>query len=78
MPKLPRIPGKKVVAAFERAGFVHDRTRGSHYILVKEGETSILSKPVHGNCDVGPGLLRAQIRNAGMTVDEFLELLKQV
>lgn len=75
MPKVPRISGKQAVSAFEKAGFIHDRTVGSHFILVKEDVPHVLSIPVHGNQDVGIGLLRSLIRKAGMTVEEFLECL---
>jgi len=31
--KLPRVTGREVVRALERAGFVFDRQRGAHVIL---------------------------------------------
>lgn len=74
MAKLPRIKGEEAVKAFGNAGFVLDRIRGSHHILRHPAKTARLSIPVHNAC-LGPGLLRAQIRAAGMTVEEFIGLL---
>ena len=33
MTRLPRIKGKELIRALERAGFTMDRTRGSHVFL---------------------------------------------
>jgi len=73
MPKLPRISGRKAVRAFERAGWEVARQRGSHVVLTRPGSIYTLSIPLHRV--LGPGLLRDQIRKAGLTVGEFIELL---
>jgi predicted RNA binding protein YcfA (HicA-like mRNA interferase family) len=73
MPKLPRISGRKAVRAFERAGWEVARQRGSHAVLTKPGSIYTLSIPLHRV--MGPGLLRDQIRKAGLTIEEFIELL---
>jgi len=74
MPKLPRISGAEAVKAFERAGWEVSRQRGSHVVLTKSGSIFTLSIPLHPV--LGPGLLRDQIRKAGLTVEEFVELMK--
>lgn len=73
MPKLPRVSGADAVRAFERAGWRRDRQRGSHLILIKAGMDVSLSVPQHR--EMAPGTLRALIRNAGMTVEEFMALI---
>jgi predicted RNA binding protein YcfA (HicA-like mRNA interferase family) len=73
MPPLPSIDWSEVVAAFGRAGWQHDRTRGSHYILTRPGRPGLLSVPMHK--PVRRGTLRKLIREAGLTVDEFIDLL---
>lgn len=73
MCRMPRITGKEAVKAFERAGFVLNRVKGSHHILKRNGVR--LSIPVHSGITVGVGLLNSLISAAGLTVDEFLELL---
>jgi predicted RNA binding protein YcfA (HicA-like mRNA interferase family) len=75
MPKVPRITGTDAVRAFAKAGFRHERTNGSHYILKKEGHPYLLSIPMHRGRTVGTGLLKSQIEAAGLTVEEFIGLL---
>ena len=73
MARLPTVSGRQAVAAFERAGFEVKRQRGSHVILVKAGITATLSVPDHRQ--LKPGTLRALIRKAELTVDQFAELV---
>jgi predicted RNA binding protein YcfA (HicA-like mRNA interferase family) len=75
MSKVPRISGADAVRAFEKAGFYHDRTTGSHHILKKDGHRYLLSIPVHKGKTVGVGLLKSQIDAAGLSVEDFLKLL---
>ncbi len=73
MPRLPRVSGRQAVAAFERAGFQRRRQRGSHIVLGRPGHPQTLSVPDHRQ--LGAGLLRDLIRKAGLTVEQFIELL---
>jgi len=75
MPKLPVVSGDKVVKAFSKVGWVAVRQRGSHVIMVRENSVVTLSIPVHRNRPVKRGTLRDLIRDAGLTVEEFCELL---
>jgi hypothetical protein len=48
---------------------------GSHYHLIPEGKTfPIVTVPFHAR-DLKPGTLRAIIRQANMTVEEFISHL---
>ena len=67
------VSGGRVVRAFERAGWVKGRQHGSHAVLIKPGHPATLSVPQHR--ELAPGTLRALIRAAGMSVDEFVGLL---
>ncbi len=73
MAALPSLSGERAVRVFQKAGWVRDRQRGSHVILIKPGHAVSLSVPQHR--EVAPGTLRALIRAAGMPVDEFVALL---
>jgi predicted RNA binding protein YcfA (HicA-like mRNA interferase family) len=73
MPRLPVVSGAQAVRAFTRSGWRVDRQRGSHVILIKPGSIASLSVPQHR--ELAPGTLRALIRAAGMTVEEFVGLL---
>lgn len=75
MPRLPGITGREAIRAFEKAGFVVARIRGSHHILKKAALQYCVSIPVHEGRTVSKGLLRRQIRLAGMTEEEFIALL---
>jgi len=67
--------GERVVKTFKRAGWKIARQRSSHVILEKEGYEATLSVPVHKGKNVKRGTLRNLIKDTGMRVDEFLELL---
>jgi predicted RNA binding protein YcfA (HicA-like mRNA interferase family) len=69
MPELPRISGREAVRAFERLGFQQVRQRGSHVVLRRGQRGCVI--PVHGSLAVGT--LRSAIRQAGITVDEFVD-----
>jgi len=73
MGKLSNISGKEAVKAFQKAGWQSIGQVGSHLVMVKLGVRVNLSIPQHKELSVGT--LRALIRNASMTVDEFLQLL---
>ena len=73
--ELPCASGGEAIAAFKKAGFVLDRTSGSHHTLKKSGHRFVLTVPVHGNKPLKKGTLRALIRASGLSVEEFAALL---
>ncbi|HOT93486.1 MAG TPA: type II toxin-antitoxin system HicA family toxin [Anaerolineae bacterium] len=73
MPKLPALRAREVIRLLEDAGFYEVRQRGSH-LQLKRGNL-LVTMPVHSG-DLNTGTLRSIIRQAGMTVEEFLMLLK--
>jgi len=73
--KLPRVTGREVVRALERAGFVFDRQRGAHVILVHPQRCRRVSVPVHAGQIVKPGTLKGILDDAGLSVEEFIQLL---
>ena len=74
MPRLPAISGKKAVDAFGEAGWQVSRREGSHVILTKAGVPAILSVPDHR--EIRRGTLRSLIRKAGLSVEEFIALMR--
>jgi predicted RNA binding protein YcfA (HicA-like mRNA interferase family) len=73
--RLPIVSGREAVKAFERIGYVVDRQRGSHMQLRQPSPPHRrLTIPDHR--ELGRGLVRAPIRDAGLTVEEFLALLR--
>ena len=74
MPKLPAISGKDAVRAFGKIGYEIDHQTGSHIILRQQAPPyRRLSVPNHK--ELAKGTLRSLIREAGLTVEEFLKLL---
>jgi predicted RNA binding protein YcfA (HicA-like mRNA interferase family) len=70
--KLPALKPRMVIRALKRAGFVVHHTTGSHYFLKKDKRR--VSIPYH-NRDLKPGTFRSIIAQAGLTVEEFVDLL---
>ena len=75
-PKLPVVSGRQVVRALERIGYRVVRQRGSHIRLRDESNPNHLPITVPDHKTVKPGLLRKILRDADLTVDEFMDLLK--
>lgn len=73
MVKQPVVSGAEAVKAFQRAGWRVDRQKGSHVVLLRPGHIASLSVPQHP--ELAPGTLRALIRAAGLSVEEFAALL---
>ena len=69
MTKLPNISGKECVDALRKAGFYLKRQRGSHIILRRDDPFTQLVVPDHKSLD--RGTLRAIIRQAGLSLNEF-------
>ena len=77
MTKPPSLKAVDVIRALERGGFVVVRTAGSHHRLVHRTDpTRATTVPVHKGRDLPKPFVRAIIKQAGLTVDEFLDLLR--
>jgi predicted RNA binding protein YcfA (HicA-like mRNA interferase family) len=75
MPTVPLLNGREVVRVFEKLGWKKARQKGSHIVLVKEGQFTTLSVPDHN--EVARGTLRSLIRLAGLTITEFMDALEK-
>lgn len=73
MSKLPRISGRDCIAAPGKVGFYQKRQQGSHVILRRNDPVAQLVVPDHKELD--RGTLRAILRQANLSVDEFNQLL---
>lgn len=73
MSRLPALAADEIVKAFAKAGFQFERQTGSHLILYNRQRHQTLSVP--NRKPVKRGTLRAPIRHAGLTPEEFLSLL---
>ncbi|WXG39338.1 MAG: type II toxin-antitoxin system HicA family toxin [Candidatus Freyarchaeum deiterrae] len=74
MSKLPVVSAQKVVKALSKIGYEFDHQTGSHIILrQRDFPHRRLTIPNHK--EISRGTLRAIIKEAGLTVDEFVKLL---
>jgi predicted RNA binding protein YcfA (HicA-like mRNA interferase family) len=71
---LPRVSGREVVKALQKVGYERDRQRGSHIVL-RQAAPPHRRIIVPDHKEVAKGTLRAIVRQAGLTVDEFKVLL---
>lgn len=74
MTRLPRVKGREIIRALEKAGFSTERTRGSH-VFLKHPDGRATAVPVHSGETIGPGLLRAILRDVELSVSQLTDLL---
>lgn len=72
--KLPAVRPKKLIRVLRQIGFEIDHQTGSHNILFRSADRRRVVVPMH-NRDLGIGLLARIIVDAGLTKDEFSDLL---
>jgi predicted RNA binding protein YcfA (HicA-like mRNA interferase family) len=75
MPKLPSVSGERVVRALKRAGFVELRQRGSHVSLEKQIGDKVFRTVVPMHSSLSKGTLFDILKQSGLSVEEFIELL---
>lgn len=75
MATVPALSAVQVVRALKRAGFIEDRQRGSHLVLLHPETKARTVVPIHVGKTIFKPLLRAIIKDAGMTIEQFLDLL---
>lgn len=67
MPKLPVLSGAAIVRALERLGFEQMRQRGSHVVMRRGANGTVV--PLHR--EVKTGTLAGILRQADVSADEF-------
>ena len=70
MPKLPGVNHLRAVKALQKAGFIVDR-QGKHIFMSK----GVFKVVVPRNNPVDAYTMAAVVRDAGMSIEEFKELL---
>jgi predicted RNA binding protein YcfA (HicA-like mRNA interferase family) len=74
MSKLPSLRPQQVLGALQKAGFSIARIRGIHYQLHSPADGRRVTVPYH-NRDLSKATTASILRQAGITSEEFLELL---
>ena len=75
MSEVPNLPYTEIIKAFQRAGFIVVRQQGSHIRLQKRIQTRIIKITVPAHKPVKKGTLARIIKDAGLTLEEFKNLL---
>jgi len=71
--KLPSLTAREVIAVLKKHAFEFDRQSGSHAIYIHpNGRRTTV--PIHWKRDIGKGLLRKIMRDAELSVEDFLVL----
>ncbi len=75
MPKLPIVSAKEAIKAFEKMDYQIIRQKGSHIRMHSKIDKSKQPLTIPNHKMIGKGLLRKLLRDAELTVEDFLNLL---
>ena len=73
--KLPVVSAREAILALAKKGYAVDHQTGSHIIL-RQAAPPYRRLTVPNHKELAKGTLRAILRQAGLSVSEFIELLK--
>ena len=72
-PRLARITAKELIRILASYGFVCKRVKGSHHHFVNRTSGIGITVPVHAGKIIGPGLLKAILKQAKIPLESFLK-----
>jgi predicted RNA binding protein YcfA (HicA-like mRNA interferase family) len=73
MTRMPQVRARELVRFLKQQGFVEQRQAGSHLTLWHEGRKTCVTVPIHTGCDLGRGLAARILKDAGFSVEDFLQ-----
>jgi predicted RNA binding protein YcfA (HicA-like mRNA interferase family) len=76
MSRITAIPAWKLRKVMEKAGFKYVRTEGDHFVYVKPGVAMPVVIPEWDEVPVF--IIKNNLRTAGISRDEYFELLSKV
>ena len=76
MPDLPHLSGQEIIRALERLGFAQARQRGSHVVMKKSTPEGSIGCVVPMHDEVAIGTLRSILKQAKVSADEFIKVVK--
>ena len=76
MPDLPHLSGREIIRTLERLGFAQERQRGSHVVMKKSTPEGSIGCVVPMHDEVAIGTLRSILKQAKVSADEFIKVLK--
>ncbi len=75
MPNIPIISARKLIKVLKKKGYILHRIHGSHHIFIRKTDQTTISVPVHQGKDLGRGITLAILKDAHITIDEFLNII---
>lgn len=75
MPRITPVHWKVLECIFQKAGFVFERQASSHRTYTKEGVARPIIIPTYNQ--ISPDIIKANMRTAGMSRDEYFRLLAE-
>jgi predicted RNA binding protein YcfA (HicA-like mRNA interferase family) len=76
MPDLPHLSGREIIRALEQLGFVQARQRGSHVVMKKSTPEGNVGCVVPLRDEVAIGTLHSILKQAKISPEEFMKVLK--
>lgn len=68
-----QVTARDLIKFLKTKGFVEDRQSGSHLTMWCAERGLSITIPVHTGCEIGRGLAVRILKDAGFTVDDYLE-----
>ena len=68
---MKQVTGKELARAIQKRGWELARIKGSHHIFIKAGNRERIVIPIHGNHPLKIGLLKAQMKIAGLVEQDI-------
>ena len=72
MSKLPAVTSSDLIRIVKKFGFIEQRQKGSHLHLKRVVDNKRITIPIHKSRDIPKGTLSAILRDAGISLEEFL------
>jgi predicted RNA binding protein YcfA (HicA-like mRNA interferase family) len=76
LPRLPQVNARETLSALIKGGFVVWSQSGGHTVLINHRTRRRTVVAEHGSRDIPAGTVYAILKQAGLSVEEFIELLK--
>ena len=68
---MKQVSGKELAHLVQKLGWRLDRVKGSHHVFVLSGRVERMVIPIHGNQPLKIGLLKSQMKIAGLTEQDL-------
>ncbi len=76
MATLPVLSGKKLLKVLKKHGYQMIRHKGSHIFVENSDGSHGTAVPVHGNEDLGKGMIKRILNDLELSVDDLSKMLK--